>query len=61
MSNDLLENKRIDSVTKEVIMYGSKRKLVDTTCTSAKTTKGKATSANTIPATNYRIDYGKGK
>ncbi|MEC3029362.1 hypothetical protein P9Z86_05080 [Bacillus thuringiensis] len=61
MSDDLLENKRVDPVTKEVIMYGSKENWLIQPVPVLKTTKGKATSANTIPATNYRIDYEKGK
>lgn len=61
VTNDLLENKYHDPVTKEAVMYSSKENWLTHPVPILKTTKGKPTSENTIPATNYRIDYEKGK
>ncbi|MEK1829004.1 hypothetical protein AAAC51_07595 [Priestia megaterium] len=61
VTDDLLENKKHDSVTKEVVYYASKENLLSQPVPVLKTTKGKATKQNTIPATNYRIDHEKEK
>lgn len=61
MTDDLLENKKHDPVTKEVVMYGSKTNWLIQPVPVLKTSVGKATADNIIPATNYRIDYEKGE
>ncbi|UOE58066.1 hypothetical protein [Cytobacillus oceanisediminis] len=60
VSNDLLRNKRMDSKTKEVILYGSKVNWMIQPVPVLKTTTGKATNNNIIPATSYRLDYETG-
>lgn len=61
MTDDLLEDKKHDPVTKEVVMYGSKTNWLIQPVPVLKTSVGKATANNIIPATNYRIDYEKGE
>ncbi|MES9681806.1 hypothetical protein ABWK22_02575 [Gottfriedia acidiceleris] len=60
VTDDVLENKRTDTVTKEVFLYGSKENWLIQPVPVLKTSPGKATPMNTIPVTNYRIDYEKG-
>lgn len=60
ITDDILGDRRHDSVTKEVVMYGSKTNWLSEPTPILKTSKGKPTKDNIIPAINYRIDFEKG-
>ncbi|BCT30492.1 hypothetical protein [Bacillus velezensis] len=61
MSDELLENKRHDNKTKEVVMYGSKNNWMIHPVPILKTEPGKPTPGTTIDVTSYRVDYDKGE
>ena len=60
MTDDLLSDRRQDPITREIVMYGSKTNWLSEPTPILKTSKGKPTKDNMIPAVNYRIDFEKG-
>ncbi|MEX3713577.1 hypothetical protein ABFV99_14330 [Cytobacillus horneckiae] len=61
VTDELLEDKIHDRNTNETALFGKKTNWLIQPVPILKTSKGKPTPENTIPSTEYRIDYEKGK
>lgn len=61
VTDDILTGKIYDTKTKETSFYGSKGNWLIQPTPVLKTSAGKATAANIIPPTSYRIDYETGR